>query len=126
MADLFSLQGSYTATPSSGSPSADPLITAPINEQMTLETELASQIMLTVDGPVSLPFGGLTGVNALIVKCVGGKITVRLTSADGAAQAFPVDSFLALTSANTDITAITVERTPATQTVVKYFLGQKA
>ena len=126
MADLFSLQGTYTATPASGSPSADPLITAPINEQMTLETELASQITLSVDGPTSLPFGGLVGVNALIVKCVGGKVTVRITSADGTAQAFPVDSFLALTSASVDITAITVERTPATKTIVKYFLGQKA
>lgn len=126
MADLFSIQGSYTATPASGSPSADPMITAPINENLTLGTELASQITLNVDGPVSLPFGGLSAVNALIVKCVGGKIVVRLTSLDGSSQAIPVDSFLALISASADITAVSVERTPATQTVVKYFLGEKA
>lgn len=126
MADQFTLSGSYTATPASGSPSADPMITAPINESMMLGTELASQITLNADAPASLPFGGLSGVNALIVKCVGGKIIVRITSADGSAQAIPVDSFLALTSASADITAVTVQRTPATQTVVKYFLGQKA
>lgn len=126
MADLFSLQGSYTAAPAGGSPSADPMITAPINENMTLGTETASQITLNVDGPVSLPFGGLSVVNALVIKCVGGKITVRITSSDGSTQAIPVDSFLALTSSTVDITAIEVERVPATQTIVKYFLGEKA
>ena len=126
MASLFSLQGSYTANPSSGSPSAAPQITAPINEGMTLANEIVSQITLSVDGPVNLPLCGLDAVNLMVLKCVGGKITVRLTSTDGSAQAFPVDSFLALTSASTDITAIELVRTPATSTVVKYFLGQKA
>ena len=126
MASLFSLQGTYTAAPSSGSPSADPLITAPINEGMTLANEVVSQMTLSTDGPIALPFCGLDAVNLLVFKCVGGKITVRLTSADGSAQAFPVDSFLVLTSASTDITAIELERNPATTTVVRYFLGQKA
>lgn len=126
MADLFAISGSYTATPASGSPSADPLITAPLDEKLMLATELASQITLNSDGPTSLPFGGLSAVNALILKTVGGKITVTITSADGTAQAVPVDSFLALVSSSADITAIEVERVPAVQTVVKYFLGQKA
>jgi hypothetical protein len=126
VASNFTLQGSYTANPGSGSPSADPQITAPINEGMVLANEVVSQLTLSVDGPVNLPLCGLDAANLLVLKCVGGKITVRLTSADGSAQAFPVDSFLALTSASTDITAITVERIPATSTVVKYFLGQKA
>lgn len=126
MADTFSLQGTYTATPASGSPSADPQITAPINENMTLANEIVSQITLSVDGPVALPVDSLAGVNVVILKSVGGKVIARFTSADGTAQAIPVDSFLALTSANADITAISVERVPATSTVVKYFLGQKA
>ena len=126
MADLFAITGSYTATPASGSPSADPQITAPIDEKLMLGTELTSQIMLNVEGPVSLPFGGLEAVNALIIKCVGDKITVRLTSADGATQAIPVDSFFALVTASADITAIDVTRTPGSQTVVKYFLGERA
>lgn len=126
MADTFSLQGTYTATPASGSPSADPQITAPINESMTLANEIVSQITLSVDGPVALPVVSLDGVNVVILKAVGGKVIARFTSADGSAQAVPVDSFLAITSASADITAISVERTPATTTVVKYFLGQKA
>ena len=88
--------------------------------------EIVSQITLSVDGPVALPVDSLDGVNVVILKSVGGKVIARFTSADGTAQAVPVDSFLALTSANTDITAISVERVPATPTVVKYFLGQKA
>lgn len=126
MASTFAFQGSYTANPISGSPSADPQITAPINEMMTLVNESVSQLTLNTDGIVSLPMCAVDSVNVLVLKCVGGKITVLLTSSDGASQKIPVDSFLALTTANTDITSISVERTPSVQTVVKYFLGQKA
>lgn len=126
MASTFSLQGTYTANPVSGSPSADPQITAPINEMMTLSNESVSQLNLTTDGETTLPLCAVDAVNALILKCVGGKVVVRLTSAEGVTQAIPVDSFLALTTASENITGITVERTPATPTVVKYFLGQKA
>ena len=126
MADLFAIQGSYSAVPGSGSPSADPLITAPLDEKLMLATEVASQVTLTSDDPVSLSLGGLSAVNALIIKAVGGKIRVQISSSDGVQQSVPVDSFLALVSASTNITAITVTRTPAVATVVKYFLGQKA
>lgn len=90
-----------------------------------LATEVASQVTLTSDDPVSLSLGGLSAVNALIIKAVGGKIRVQISSSDGVQQSVPVDSFLALVSASTNITAITVTRTPAVATVVKYFLGQK-
>jgi len=126
VASTFSLQGSYTANPVSGSPSADPQITAPINEMMVLSNESVSQLTLNTDGMTTLPMCAVDAVNVLVLKCVGGKITVYLTSSDGTTQAIPVDSFLALTTASADITAIEVERTPSTQTVVKYFLGQKA
>lgn len=125
MADLFAIQGSYSATPGSGSPSADPIITAPLDEKLMLSTEVASQVTLTSDTPVSLSLGGLSAVNALVIKALGGKIRVQLTSEDGVLQSIPVDSFLALTSISTNITNVTVTRSPAVTTVVKYFLGQK-
>lgn len=93
---------------------------------MMLATEQYSQITLTADAPVVLPLGGLADANVLIVKAVGGKVTVRITSSDGSQQAVPVDSFLALISASTPMTAVDVARSPGVQTVVKYFLGQKA
>jgi hypothetical protein len=126
VADVFAITGSYSATPASGTPSADPIITAALDERLMLATEQYSQLALTADTPVALPLGGLTSANALIVKCVGGKVRVRITSADGSQQAVPVDTFLALISASVPMTAVDVTRTPGVQTVVRYFLGQKA
>lgn len=126
MADVFALQGSYSATPSTGTPSADPQVIAPINELMQLSNQLTGQVNLLADPAVSIPLGGIVGVNVLVIKAVGGKVTLRITSDDGTSQAVPVDSFLALTTYSKDITAVTVQRTPAVPTTVRYFLGQKA
>jgi hypothetical protein len=127
VSDVFAITGSYSATPSSGSSSADPVITASVDERLMLGTELLSQITLTTDTPAALPFGGLTSAAALIIKCVGGPITVSLTSSQGAAQVVPVDSFFALISATNPFTAISVARAPGgAPTVVRYFLGQRA
>ena len=126
MSDIFAITGSYSATPASGTPSADPIITAALDERLMLATEQYSQLTLTSDTPVALPLGGLSSINALIVKCVGGKVRVRITSADGSQQAVPVDTFLALISASVPMTAVDVTRTPGVQTIVRYFLGQKA
>ncbi len=126
MADLFAIQGSYSATPGSGAPSADPVITAPLDEKLMLSTEVASQVTLTSDDPLDLSMGGLSYVNALVIKVVGGKVRVQISSSDGLLQSVPVDSFFALVSSSVNITDIKVTRVPATQTVVKYFLGQKA
>lgn len=126
MSDIFAITGSYSATPASGTPSADPIITAALDERQMLATEQYSQLTLTNDSPVLLPLGGLSSINVLIVKCVGGKVRVRVTSADGSQQSVPVDSFLALMSASVPMTAVDVTRTPGVVTVVRYFLGQKA
>ena len=126
MADVFAITGSYSATPASGSPSGDPIITSALDERQMLATEQYSQLTLTSDTPAALPFGGLTEATALIVKVVGGKVRVRITSADGSQQAVPVDSFLALMSASVPLTAVDVTRTAGVQTIVRYFLGQKA
>lgn len=126
MASLFALTGSYTATPGSGYPSGDPLVTASLDERMGLVNEIVSQAILTSDAPYSLPMGGLSTVNLVVVKALGGPITLKLTSSAGVQQAIIVDSFFTLFSNSADITAIEVVRAPATQTVVKYFLGKKA
>jgi hypothetical protein len=126
MSKVFALTGAYSATPASGSPSADPIVTAALDERQMLATLQYSQLTLNADTPVVLPLGGLTSANVVIVKCVGGKIRVRITSADGSQQAVPVDTFLALISASVPMTAVDVTRTPGVQTVIRYFLGQKA
>lgn len=127
MADVFAITGSYSATPASGSPSADPIITAALDERQMLGTETYSQLTLANDSITPLPFGGLTNVTALIVKAVSAaKVKVIITSASGASQVVPIDSFLALMSASEPLTAVSVQRSPGVSAVVRYFLGQKA
>ncbi len=126
MADLFTLAGSYTATPASGSPSADPLVNAPISEQQVLGVQLTSVCALTNDNVTPLPFGCIDGATVVIVKAVGGKIKLRLTSADGTDQVVPVDTFAAIMSAAVPFTSVSVQRSPGVATTVKFFLGQLA
>lgn len=126
MASSFALTGSYTATPSGAYPSGDPMVTASLDERMSLANELVSQLVLDSEGPTSIPLGGLDKVNLLVLKVAGNPVTVRLTSAAGTTQAIPVDTFLSLFSRGSDITAIDVTRTLGSLTTIKYFLGEKA
>lgn len=125
MATQFGLSGSYTAEPLDGVPSLDPSIGTPIDETMQLAYKATSEVHLTVDTPVAVDFAGVTNANIVILKAVGGKVRARLTSADGTTQAIPVDSVLILTSREVPITAVDLTRLPATDTVVRYFLGEK-
>lgn len=125
MASLFTLTGTYAAYPSAGAPSADPTITAPIDERVNLDLELASVVQLTSDAPVALPFGGLTSAAVVVVKAVGGAVVLRLTSAEGSQQRVPVDSFAVLMSNTTPYTAVDVQRTPGAITTVKFYLGER-
>lgn len=125
MADFFTLSGSYEVRPATGSPSLDPSIVTTVLETTTLKQKHLDSIDLTVDTPVSVAFGGVVNAHVVIVKAVGGKIRVRLSSADGALQSVPVDDFLILESLTVPITAMDLTRTPATATTVKVFLGEK-
>ncbi len=99
---------------------------APIDERMSLGLELASQLMLTSDAPVELPFGGMTGAHVVQLKSVGGPLTVTLSTATDFNQVITVDSFALLMSASAPYTEITVQRSPGVVTFCKFFLGQRA
>mgnify|MGYP006992523719 CR=1 FL=1 len=127
MADVFSVSGSYQAAPAYGSPSGVGSIVSPIDEEMVLVSKFYDTISLTVDSPVAVPFaGGVTNAHVVIIKAVGGKVKVRLTSADGAVQSIPVDSFAVLFSRSVPFTAIDLTRIPGTITTVDVFLGQNS
>lgn len=126
MSSSFALIGSYTATPSGAYPSGDPMVTASLDERMSLSNESVSQLVLDSEGFQSLPLCALDSVNLIVLKVLGNPVTVRLTSSAGVTQAVPVDSFFTLFSRGSNITAIDVARTPGSLTTIKYFLGQKA
>lgn len=125
MADVFVLEGSFSTKPTSGNPSGNPEVESPISERITLANKTLGLYELTVDTPVSVDFGGLTNVNVLVIKTVGGKVRVRLTSADGATQAVPVDSMLILLDRSVPITAIDLTRVAGVATTVRVFLGER-
>jgi hypothetical protein len=128
MADLFTLAGSYTSSPGSGSPSGDPVINAPINEQMVLQDYMSSQYQLTDDSPAALPLAlfGVNEAHVVILKVIGGPIQIRMESAAGNTGYIPVNSFFAITSQTAPFTSITLFREPGVFTIVKFFLGQRA
>jgi len=53
----------------------------------------------------------MTQVECLYVKVSGGSVTLKLTSAAGAAQIVPVDTFFVLITSTQPLTAITVSGT---------------
>lgn len=126
MADVFRLEGSYQTQPTSGNLSGNPSVDALISERVGIKNKAIAVYNLTSDSPVSVSLAGMSGINVLMLKTVGGKVRVRLTSADGAQQAIPVDSFIALIDLTVPITAIDLTRNPATSTTVQLFLGERS
>ena len=125
MADQFILSGSYTVAPLSAT-SLDPSLATTIDEPLALKSKQFSDMTLSVDTPVTVPFGTVVNAHIVILKALGGKVKARITSADGATQAIPFDTFLILMSQTVPITAIDLTRVLATATTVKVFLGEKA
>lgn len=126
MADIFTLTGGFFTRPASGSPSGFPSVEAPISEVFSIDKKVTPSIDLDTDSPVACDLGNLTDVNVLIVKAIGGKVRMRITSADGATQSIPIDSFFVLTSLSVPITALDFTRQAGVLTTVQTFLGQRA
>lgn len=128
MADTFKLSGSYTTRPVVGTQSGAPSIDAPIDETVQLDSMVFQQYLLTSDSPLAIDFSsmGVDSANIVIVKTIGGKIRVRLTSTDGSTQAIPVDSFFLNISLTVPFTALDLTRTAGVETQVRVFLGERA
>jgi len=126
MADQLTLDGSVTTTPEMGTVSGFPMLAFPLKEAQALAFMQSSKYLLTADAVQSVNFGGVTNASVLLVKCVGGKVRVRVTSADGAVQSVPVDSLFMLLCESVPITAVDLTRVPATETTVEVFLAQRS
>jgi len=126
--DLFKIQGQWSTSPQDGGllmSGAAPIGPTPINESVTLDEKDLNSIKLSGDGAVAVPFGSVANAHVVVIQS-DRKVMVRLTSADGATQAIPVDGYLQLISRSVPFTAIDLTRVPATLTNVSVFLGEKA
>lgn len=126
MSDQFTLSGSYNVTPLGSAASLDPNIDATLSEALVLAYKQYIPVHLAVDTPVSVPYGTVTNAHVVILKAQGGKVDAVLTSADGSTQVIPFDSVLIIVSQSAPITAISLTRVAATDTIVRVFLGEKA
>lgn len=124
MADTFKLTGDYT-TSRGGSPSGIPQFASPIAETLTLAQKAATRIVLSVDTAVAVDFCGLSNAHVVVLKTIGGKVRARFTSADGADQAVPVDTFMAVITQSVPFTAMDLTRVSGRSTTVEVFLGEK-
>jgi hypothetical protein len=126
MSDVLDLSGSITTRPAIGAPSGFPSLSFPLAERMVLVNMQAARYELDADDPVNVQFGGVTNAQVLFIKAVGGKVRVRITSADGATQAIPVSDMLYLECVDVPITAIDLTRVAGTETTVEVFLGEQS
>lgn len=126
MYDVFRLRGSYECGPASGSPSGDPDVVSSLFESLLIKTKTVGSYLLTADGPVDISFGSLSAAHVVVLSTTGGKVTARLTSADGSQQSVPVDPLGIVISQSAPFTAIDVERTTGVETTVRVFLGERA
>lgn len=127
MADVFQLTGSYMTRPTSGgAPSGDPSLEAVIDESISLKKKLYREYLLEADAVQAIDFGGLAAGHVIVIKLVGGKAKVRLTSADGATQAVPVDSFFVVIADSVPFTALDLTRQAGIEVTAKIFIGEKA
>lgn len=126
MADTFSLLGSYDTKPLGDPLSFAPFIEAQISESVTLQKKLVREQRLTVDSAVAVSFDTITNAHIIILKAVGGKVRARITSADGAIQAIPFDTYLIIMSEQVPITALDLTRVTGIDTTVRIFIGEKA
>ncbi len=128
MSDTFKLHGDISVGAGScGSSSGSPTVVMQIEETVSLKgVPMISEYELTADPAVAVAFGGLASASVVVIKSVGGKVRVRLTSADGSAQSIPVDSLAIILSDTVPFSAIDLTRVTGTLTTVKVTLGEKA
>ena len=123
MSSILTVQGSIADVPSEGTPGVDSSIE--LDERMLLATGMrVIPIDLGADAPVVVDLTGATNVHALAILA-DAKVRVRITSADGATQAVPVDGLLLLFSKSVPITAIDLTRVAGVATSVRVLIGSK-
>jgi hypothetical protein len=128
MSDLLTLTGSITIARTYGEQSGAIGYSTELDEKtgLGLPGKHGDSVSLTVDTPVVVSLGGLTGANFVMLRATGGKVKARFTSSDGTTQALPVDPLLILKCDSVDITAIDLTRIAGTPTTVEVLLGEKA
>jgi hypothetical protein len=126
VAENFTLEGFWRSEPkvSGAAASGCPTLHTPTNEKVLLAKKQFADVALDADPAEAVPFGDLTNAHVVMIK-TNRKVTVRLTTTEGATQIVPVDTVLQLISESVPYTAIDLQRVVGQSTSVKVFLGEK-
>lgn len=133
MGDLLIIRGSMQVLPPgpAGPASGDLGEIGELDERLLVGAKLNTRVVLPDNNPFVVPLlnadGGpfVAGAHVLVVKPVGGKVRVRISTTDGATQAMPVDSYLCLISESVPVTAIDFTRLSGVTTTIKLFMAEK-
>lgn len=98
----------------------------PFGEDVSLKRKLVTEMTLLADAPAAVNFGALANAHVIYIRATGGKVKARITSADGATQAVPVDPHFSLVSLLVPVTAVDLTRQAGVSTSVSVFLGERA
>lgn len=121
MADTFTINGTYKVLPAPASPTNAPAVSVALSATTSVTRKAVIPVTLGSDAPEAVAMGDIANARVIIVH-TSGKVKVAVTSADGAAQAFPVDALLVLMCASVPITAITLTRVAGISTDVQIVL----
>ena len=132
MGGLLLIRGSILAVPpvAALAVSGDLAEVGPLDERILVQAKSNLRVTLPDNNPFSIPVlrsaGGVcaAGAHVLIVSSTA-KVTAYVTSADGAAQAIPVDGYLALISRTVPVTQLELSRVAGASTTCQVFLAEK-
>lgn len=128
LAETLQLNGQLSINPSTASICADGVdlgTLVNLSETMSISAKLTAAFALTADPAFPINLTTVPSVSALYIE-TDAKVTLTLTTADGALQLLPVDGMMIWFSASVPITALSITRLAGTTTNVKLILGQKA
>jgi len=127
----------YSPPASSVDSSSNPTWLSDVIESMACSGRKEEEYTLIADGDVAVSFGSLSSASLVIIKVVPNlgippspgfpngvlaapnPVTVKLTSAAGAAAPVPADGFMFLISEDVPFTALSLSRAAGVQTVVR-------
>ena len=124
MSYSLKLQGSLTA--SSGNAPNSPELSYALDEALTVKAFQTYEMVLNADPAQAVALAGVANIHYLYVKTVGGKVRVRVTSADGSQQSIPVDDHLILQASAVPSTAVDFTRVSGAVTTVRGLVAEKA
>lgn len=124
MADILNVNGAFTLQANTGLTRGSPTVLAQFVQQVAMLRKAEAEYTLESDSAQTVSLAGMADAAFLYAYC-DAPVTLRITTADGSAQAIPVYPLaMIMLPAAKALTALTVTRSPGAVTVVKFVLAQ--